>query len=76
MQPMMKENAYKFIFQQTVAPQVIAAKLWDGLGRMRPVHHLACVKQLHRLHNIVPDPTSIERIVARTLGSGVAQSSP
>ena len=73
MQPMMKENAYKFIFQQTVAPQVIAAKLWDGLGGMRPVHHLACVKQLHRLHNIVPDPTSIERIVARTLGSGVTQ---
>ena len=74
MQPMMKENAYKFIFQQTVAPQVIAAKLWDGLGGMRPVHHLACVKQLHRLHNIVPDPTSIERIVARTLGSGVTQT--
>ena len=68
MRPMMKEGAHEFIFRQTVAPQVIAAKLWDGLGAMRPVHHLACVKQLHRLHNIVPDPTSIERIVARTLG--------
>ena len=75
MRPMIKESAYKFIFKQTVAPQVIAAKLWDGLGAMRPVHHLACVKQLHRLHNIAPDPTSIERIVARTLGHGVMHSS-
>ena len=74
MQPLIKERAYKFIFHQTVAPQVIAAKLWDGLGAMRPVHHLACVKQLHRLHNTVPDASSIERIVARTLGNGVTQN--
>ena len=74
MQPLIKESAYKFIFHQTVAPQVIAAKLWDGLGSMRPVHHLACVKQLHRLHNIVPDASSIERIVARTLGNGITQN--
>ena len=74
MQPLIKESAYRFIFEQTVAPQVIAAKLWDGLGAMRPVHHLACVKQLYRLHNIVPDASSIERIVARTLGNGATHN--
>ena len=48
----------------------MAAKLWDGLGLMESIHHLSCVSLLHHLHNIVPHPKSIERIVARSLGYG------
>ena len=48
-------------------PQVIAAKLWDGLGGMDPVFHLRCVSLLYQLHNLVPNPKAIERILARSL---------
>ena len=47
--------------------QVIAAKLWDGLGGMDPVFHLRCVSLLYQLHNLVPNPKAIERILARSL---------
>ena len=47
--------------------QVMAAKLWDGLGGMDPVFHLRCVSLLYQLHNLVPNPKTIERILARSL---------
>jgi hypothetical protein len=47
--------------------QVITAKLWDGLGRMQPVYHLRCVALLYQFHNLVPNPRTIERILARSL---------
>ena len=50
--PMMKEDSYNCIFKRSVIPQVIAARLWDGLGHTGPVHHLACVSLLHHLHNV------------------------
>ena len=45
----------------------MAAKLWDGLGGMDPVFHLRCVSLLYQLHNLVPNPKAIERILARSL---------
>ena len=48
----------------------MAARLWDGLGRTGPVHHLACVSLLHHLHNVAFAPKAIERIVVRSLSYG------
>lgn len=69
MLPILKEASYCCIFNQTIFAQVLAAKLWDGLGQMKPVHHPACVSLLHHLHNVVPNPKAVERVVARSLGS-------
>lgn len=50
--------------------QVLASRLWEGLGSMQPVFHLKCVTLLHQLHNLAPVPRTIERILARSLGYG------
>ena len=34
---------------------------------MDPVFHLRCVSLLYQLHNLVPNPKAIERILARSL---------
>lgn len=69
MMPLINENQYKCIFKQTVIPQIIAARLWQALGFMRATHHLRCVGLLHHLHNIVPKPKSIEKIIAKDLNN-------
>ena len=65
--PLISENQYKCVFKQTVIPQIIASRLWDALGFMRANHHLRCVGLLHQLHNIVPRPHLIEKIIAKDL---------
>jgi len=70
MLPMLKAEAFDCLFKRSVIPQVMAARLWDGLGLMSPVHHLACVSLLHHLHNVVVQPKAIERIVVKSLSYG------
>ena len=65
--PLINDQVYKCIFKQTVIPQIIAGRLWDALGYMRATHHLRCVGLLHQLHNIVPRPHLIEKIIAKDL---------
>ena len=69
MMPLINENQYKCIFKQTVIPQILAARLWQSLGYMRATHHLRCVRLLHHLHNIVPRPNIIEKIIAKDLNN-------
>lgn len=56
MMPLIHESHYHCLMRQTLVPQIIASKLWEGLGVMPPVLHLKCVSLLHQLHNIVPNP--------------------
>ena len=70
MMPLIREQHYQCLMKQTIIPQVVTARLWDGLGLMEPVYHLKCVTLLHQLHNIVPVPNTVERILARSLGYG------
>ncbi|XP_059082535.1 protein dopey-1-like isoform X2 [Tigriopus californicus] len=70
MMPLVKEAHYHCIMKQTFVSQIIALKLWEGLGSMEPVHHQRCVTLLHQLHNLAPIPQMVERILARSLGYG------
>ena len=72
MLPMMKPASYRCVFDRSLVPQVVAARLWDGLGLMPPVHHLSCVSLLHHLHNVAPHPQAVERIVAKSLSHPAA----
>ena len=44
------------------------------MGNMPPLLHLKCVTLLHQLHNLVPNPNVIERILARSLCYGSSSS--
>ncbi len=68
MMPLVEESHYHCIMSKTIVPQVIASRLWEGLGTLPPNLHLKCVALLHQLHNLVPDSRQIERILARSLG--------
>ncbi len=74
MMPLVKESHYQCVMGKTVVPQVVASRLWDGLGTLQPALHLKCVTLLHQLHNLVPDARLIEKILARSLGGGEAGS--
>ena len=74
MMPLIQEPHYHCVTKQTLVPQVIAAKLWNGLGTMQPIFHQRCVALLHQLHSISPIPRAIERILARSLGYGPMQA--
>ncbi len=68
MMPLVKESHYHCIMGKTVVPQIMASRLWEGLGTFPPSLHLKCVTLLYQLHNLVPDARLIERILACSLG--------
>jgi hypothetical protein len=69
MMPLITESQYKCILKQTVVTQLMTARLWSSLSYMKATYHLKCVGLLHHLHNIVPRPKDIEKIIAKDLNN-------